>query len=377
MTRQTSSVRIAPQTDQPNLSKGQKAFNTLVKKIEASRKDLGLWQAASVAYQQKVASDCMPLLKTFSGLRIDLLHALDRALDRHVLTKAERRVVQNHICEMADDLIGQTGDESLKALYNKHSDGDFDAEQVAAAQALKSNMADIFGLDLGDGKFDPTSPEDLIEKIQAEMEKAHLIGLEEEDRRSQRKKTPRQQARAEKAKLEADTTSLSIREVYRKLASALHPDREPDAAERARKTGLMQRVNQAYGKKDLLQLLELQLELEHIDAKAISGLSEDRLKHFNKILKEQLAELEQEILQFEMPLRAGFNLPPYMALLPGNVLPYLLRDMADMRRDIKRVKIEMEVTQDLNAFKGWIKIRKQEAKTLEKQMRESDDFPFF
>ena len=377
MTRPTSSVRIAPQTDQPNLSKGQKTFNTLVKKIEASRKDLGLWQAASVAYQQKVANDYAPLHKTFSGLRIDMLHALDRALDRHVLTKAERRVVQNTICEMADGLILQTGDETLKALYNKYSDVDFDVEEMAAAQMMKDNLKDMFGVDLGDTPFDPTSPEDLIEKIQAEMQKVQLLGLEEEDRRSQRRKSPKQQARADKAKLEADTTSLSIREVYRKLASALHPDREPDEAERARKTALMQRVNQAYDKKDLLKLLELQLELEHIDAKAISGLSEERLKHFNKILKEQLAELEQEILQFEMPLRAGFNLPPYMALLPGNVVPYLLRDMADMRRDIKRVKIEIEVTEDLNAFKAWIKFRKQEAKVLEKQMLDSDDFPFF
>ena len=59
--------------------------------------------------------------------------------------------------------------------------------------------------------------------------------------------------------------SRSLRAVYRQLASALHPDREQDERERQRKTRLMQRVNVAYGKQDLLQLLTLQLEIEQID----------------------------------------------------------------------------------------------------------------
>jgi hypothetical protein len=46
------------------------------------------------------------------------------------------------------------------------------------------------------------------------------------------------------------------------LVAALHPDREPDEQERKRKTELMQRVNTSYGKKYLLLLLELQLEIE-------------------------------------------------------------------------------------------------------------------
>ena len=50
--------------------------------------------------------------------------------------------------------------------------------------------------------------------------------------------------------------SQSVRDVYRKLVSALHPDREADGAERERKTALMQRANQAYERNDLLELLD-------------------------------------------------------------------------------------------------------------------------
>ena len=97
--------------------------------------------------------------------------------------------------------------------------------------------------------------------------------------------------------------SKSVQEVYRKLVAVLHPDREPDARERERKTELMQRVNRAYGKKDLLQLLELPLGNERIDPAHLSNIADSRLKYFNKILKEQLAELEQETHQIEAMLK--------------------------------------------------------------------------
>lgn len=140
----------------------------------------------------------------------------------------------------------------------------------------------------------------------------------------------------------------------------------------------MQRVNKAYDKKELLQLLELQLELEHIDAHTTAGLSEDRLKHFNKILREQLSELEQEILHMEMPLRTQFHMPPYLRLSPSQVIPLLNQDIVELQRDIGRLKQELLAPKDLAAFKLWIKARRREAKALESEMRHvDDDFPFF
>src|SRR5260370_34474944 len=93
-----------------------------------------------------------------------------------------------------------------------------------------------------------------------------------EARRAKRKKTPRQLAAEAREQVEQAELSLSIREVYRKLASALHPDREPDPQERERKTPLMPRANQPDGKNSLLQLLQLQLELEYIDQSAINNI---------------------------------------------------------------------------------------------------------
>lgn len=136
------------------------------------------------------------------------------------------------------------------------------------------------------------------------------------ERRAKRKKTAKQIEKETQLQAEEQETHLSIRELYRKLASSLHPDREPDLQERERKTELMQRINQAYDQKNLLLLLELQMELEHIDQTTINNISASRLKHYNKILKEQLAKLEQETWQVIEEFKAQFGLSPLSTSLP-------------------------------------------------------------
>ena len=379
-----SPLRILPQQDQPNLSKSQKLFNTLVKKIEASRHDLARWQATMDIYQQKVASDYIPLLDKFKGLQADMVLALDQALDCHTLTKPERRFVAEVICRMAEPLVAKSDDAVMKAIYNKHSDMDFDAQEAAAAKSMQAAMSEMFGVEIDDAA-NVSSPQDVLDQVKLHLEKEQLLEMERQDeaqqRRSQRKKTAKQQAREDRQKADSEQTSQSIREVYRKLVSALHPDRESDPAERARKTGLMQRVNQAYDKKDLLLLLELQLELEHIDAATIAGLSEDRLKHFNKILKDQLAELEQEIAYLEQPMRQMFRLPPHLMLQPQGVMPRLLKDIAELQRHIRQIKRDIEIPGYLAVFKAWIKARQREARDMTRdmarEMDDDDDFRFF
>ena len=58
---------------------------------------------------------------------------------------------------------------------------------------------------------------------------------------------------------------MSIRELYRKLASVLHPDKEHDAEVRAEKTELMKKLNNAYRDNDIETLMNMQMELTQSD----------------------------------------------------------------------------------------------------------------
>jgi hypothetical protein len=361
----SKTISIVTDQKQPHLSKEQKAFNSLIRQIDGKRAKLAAWQEIMPLYQRKYASELEPLITTTQDLQIELVHCLDRAINQKGLSKTERSMIADMIGELAGALAAERDDADLKEIYNKHSGSDFDAEEAAAVENMKSMFEVMMGIDLGEDP-DISSPEELLKRAQEHMfgqQEQHQAALQEqEERQAKRKKSAKQIAKEAQQLADEQQTSQSIREVYRKLASSLHPDREPDPLERERKTVLMQRINQAYDQKNLLLLLELQLELEHIDQATINSISANRLKHYNKILKEQLIELEYEIFHTEDMFKAQFGIATFARLTPDKVMRNLAADIASIQTDIRVLKSDLLVFQDIKKVKAWLKaIRQQPA----------------
>lgn len=355
---QKKAISVSTNQGQSTLSKGQKSFNTLIKKIEAKRIELAAWQEAIPFYQKKHSVELAPLLEIAQDLHVDIVYSLDRVCGQKGLTKPERDKLGSVIAALAGDLAAERDDDELKSLYNKYSGSDFDEEEAEEAYRMKLMMESMTGVDLGDD-LDASSPEEMMQRMREKLQEQQAKNAAEREAQAAgqtaRKKTAKQLAKEARELAEEQEISQSIREVYRKLVSALHPDREPDLQERERKTALMQRVNQAYDKKNLLLLLELQLELEHIDQAAINDISESRLKHFTKVLKEQLGELEQEIFQTEGQFRMQFNLDPFERLNPATMTRQLDFQIADMALTIRDLKNDLLMFEDIKRLKAWLK----------------------
>lgn len=369
-----NSISIAPDQGQPNLTKSQKAFNNLIKQVEKKRALLMAWEAAIPAFQQKYTRELTPLEEASADMQVELVHCLDLVIDQKGLTKTERCIIADLIIDLAGMLLAERDDEKLKAIFNKYHHVDYDSQEAAELAHMKIMFEEMTGFDLGDD-VDLRSPEEVLKRAQAQFEEklaqeeaAHQAQAE---KKAKRKKSAKQIAKEEKQHAEAQQISQSIREVYRKLASALHPDRETDPQERERKTALMQRVNQAYEKNNLLQLLELQLELEHIDQSHLNNLGEERLAHYNKILKEQLYELDDEINHVEGDFRMRFGIDPYVQLSPATIMRHLASDIALTQQAIRDTKKDLVDLQDIKKAKAWLKKMRRDSR-----MDYFDDCPF-
>ena len=362
-----NTVSIATHADQAALSKGQKAFNTLIKQIENKRTRLAAWESAMPPYHQKYLSDWVPLMESSADLRTKLVVCLDGAYDQKGFTKTERRTIAGIITDLAGELVAARQDAEMKRIYNRYSQSDYDREEAANLKGVQDMLEDALGLDLGE-ELDVSSPDEFFaraqEKIQERQAEFDAERQAHEDRRAKRAKSAKQLAQEARQQTQQRQLSQSIREVYRKLVSALHPDRETDPTERARKTALMQRVNQAYDKNNLLQLLELQLELEHIDQFALNNISDDRLKHYNKILKDQLAELDQEILHVEDQFRAEYGLSPFVDISPSTILRDLVRDVVTMQQANRDIEHDLELFNDIKMIKLWLKAVQRQSRMM-------------
>jgi hypothetical protein len=357
----STAISIFSGQHKATLSKGQKAFNVLIKKIETSQDRLVAWQEVNPIYQKKYVAEFVPLQERFQQLQVDFVYCLDFIIEKKGLNASERRKVSDLIRYLSGNLAFERDDEDLKRLYTKYSGFDFDAEVSISKQNITLQFEEMMGIDLGDN-LDDLSPDEFMRRAAAHLKEARdQFEAEQQtrkERRALRNKTAKQLEREAQQKVEAQEAIQSIREIYRKLASVLHPDREADPLERERKTDLMQKVNQAYDKKNLVLLLKLQVELEHIDQATMDNLTESRLKSFTKILKEQLAELEQEVFDAQERFKSQFGINPSTRVYPETVLQHLDGNIGEFLLNIHGLEKDIGVlqnSQNVKGIKAWIK----------------------
>ncbi|WP_348757236.1 hypothetical protein [Candidatus Methylocalor cossyra] len=333
------------------LSPEQKAFNRLIKQIEARRARLAEWNAAIPPFRQSYGQELYPLLERERALKAQLAERLDWAYDQAGMTKTEKRKLSALITGLTQDVLAAGGpDGALKALYNKHSQSDYDAEEAARLEHMKELLEDTLGVELGD-ELDLRGPEDLFQRLRAELE------ARERSRAKARSRRPsaRQRAQEVQRETEAKQLSQSFREVYRKLASALHPDRETDPLEQQRKTEWMQQANEAYQRGNLLELLELQMRIARSAPAPLAKLDGQRLRHYLKLLKEQLRALDHELEQIEQRLAAEFGFPLFRRLSPSGLMALLRADIAATQLQLRTLQRQIDVAGDGQRLKSWLK----------------------
>lgn len=355
-------VKVAQSKGQAPASRAHAQFNQLIKKIDKQKQELAAWMQTESDCRHKVTSDYLPLQEKSADLREAMVRLFDRAHDDPLFKKREKGKLAHLIISLAGELLVEHEREQLKPLYDKYNEVDFDTEQEAVRtqsnQVMRSLLEGQFGMTL-DEDLDLSSPEQVAEALKARQRADEALLQERrrqaEARRAKRPKTAKQQEKEARQEAEQQSISQSIQAIYRKLVTALHPDREPDAEERARKTELMQAVNVAYEKRDLLHLLELQLTLEQIDPDHLGSLTEERIKHYNQVLREQSAQLQAELNGIANQFRMQFQLSPYVRFTPRDVINGLNRDIAQLRTETTGLQRDIEELSDWSRLKTWLK----------------------
>ncbi len=340
-------------TDAP-LTPEQKRFNSLIRQIDKARRTLNDWREQVPAFRQAYDKMMQPLQSAFVACSTQWLHGLDALLSQRTWSRSERRMLTHLLCEDAGMLLGIMEDDTVKALFDKHSQVSFETGKQRELQSMKEMTEMFTGLDLGD---EIRTEEDLAERMHEEMAARAAAEQARKQRRAQGRRKTDAQLRRE---AEAQLATQSMREVYRKLVSALHPDREPDPDLRAHKNDLMQRVNKAYDAKDLLTLLEVQVQAESVQmAKSVGSISGERLQHYNKVLAEQLAGLKTEIDAQYSHFCAEFAVES-LAPDPRRLGALLEQRARLVRGDLRRQQSNLRLLSDPVAMRSWLKTRRRQ-----------------
>ena len=296
---ESTGLRIRPTV--AHLSAAQKKFNLLLEQIAAARAAVLMWTTETDRLRERHMLEVIAHGKPMQALQLELALQVEVLLlsppPGVKMAVRRRRALTEYILHLARTLLHADPDsKEFQSLHDRHSEDDF-ATLRAEERAMDMEIAeDMLSNLYGEDAVDKTGAVDFEELIQRTHERME----QQQQAEPPRKRNKREQAADARRKAETDALSQSLREIYRKLASSLHPDREPDLVLRGRKTELMQRINIAYQNKDLLALLTLQMEVEQINSASLSEVPEARLTQYNQILREQLDTLkaqQQTLLQ--------------------------------------------------------------------------------
>ena len=355
----TAVISIKNNSEDVVLQKEQKRFNKLTADISRRRKELLELNDAitelKIGYIKKLA----PVQNKHSELIQEMIYLADENFDNKIFTKADRK----SICVLLDESIGsldeQYVNDRIKDIFARRLGENFD-DVVNEANSFATNrtkafLNEMFGMDVDCD--DNISQEELMQRIRQKfMEQEEQERLRKEQK-SKRKKSAKTLAKEAQEKEAEKHQSQSIREVYRQLAKSLHPDRIANDEDYETKTKLMQEVNAAYEKDDLLTLLEIQLKIEQISQENIDGVALEKLKHFNVVLKRQFDELNIELHNVSTQLSMEFpNLNLYGALTPKKIEMHIRSRIKQTKQIVEDLQTHLEFWKmDIKLFRMYIR----------------------
>ena len=359
---------VISKTKNKVLTKEQSAFNEFSKKIETLRKQIETDQLKYDKLLNHFSAAVTPAQEAYCNVLIEFVKALYAIYKHEKLTGINKEKLQSLILKNLDDAFQYVVPaDDVKVIYdalNPVSYAEEEAEEFAYRKVkIEEMLREEYGMDVNFSDVE-MNDEALARKL-AEMKDEFEKG--KTGSHSGRKKTKKEVESEIKYKQAEDLQNKNIRSIYMSLVKMLHPDLEKNNTLKIQKEELMKKVNKAYHEKDLHSLLKLEVEIIHNQSENLDHLTDEKLLFLNAALKEQAAELQDElqILRYN---------PRYQ-----QIADYMYNSESTSLRIMRSVITELQSTQkeivnDTEQLNGPNKINF--IKFILRQISYDRDFPF-
>ena len=368
---EASRLKVLPR-GREKLSPAQQRFNKLLARVENLGRQLQDLQQLADKLRPPHLARMAELKRKMDEARREMLVFLHQRLQRKGLTAAQQKAMR----EILQSLLPSSGpvdesDPELAELCSIYAPPPLEDDLGDQANMVREQMLDmaqsVLGKNLDREAFKGIdSPEELMEAL---IQQVHTFQEAEDARQAARRSRRPPSARQLKAQEQAQDAKAALRSIYRQLASALHPDREPDPVERERKSALMSQANAAYERGDLTALLQLQLQAEQVDEAHIAQMADDKLAALSLLLKDQVKTLEGELGDAEMRLSVELGIPVGARMKEALLTRLLQEEQEELAHVVSQMQDDLVRVRDDAQLKLWL--REQAALAREQEREEA------
>lgn len=277
------------------LSKDQKTFNRLTKRIENLRREIEEQRTVLSTVLEEYEKQFRPVQRDYAEKQLRLAHFLSASADRYRYGSRQIEDVRAVILDLCDQAFAVLEpDEDAIALFDRWSETTFEEEVEGQFNDIKEmfaeQMRDVYGIDVDLSDLDD-SPDGFARFMKDFEEKWQGVDPPQQ-KTKQRKKTAKQLENELREQREEEVRKKTVRSIYLSLAKVLHPDAITDPEQREDREEFMKQVTAAYKQNDLSTLLKLELQWVSKDDGGLKELPDEKLRVYIRSLKEQVAELE-------------------------------------------------------------------------------------
>ncbi len=317
----SSEILLINKPTKEKLNKSQKAFNTNIRKVKTYTQRLEKGKAFLKDTEIKILKKLKEPKEQILEALLKKLRLFEAYYDDGFFNKAEKEKIANYLYAETRG-IGHPEIEEIHGKFKILSNSDDDTSRADYVKEMIENQT---GFSFDDDDIDFDDPESIEEALREKYEAQN----------ANRKKTKRD------LKMDEEELSISkvLKGIYKELVMAFHPDKEQDEDQKLKKTEITKQVTIAYKNKDVYKLLSLKIELM-ADSIDLEKTAETELKYYNKLLSQQVFELERQLFHIDQ--------------VASSLLPRLLHNFLFLM-DHAPDHIDKEISKEGNLIKQHIK----------------------
>ncbi|WP_090142978.1 hypothetical protein [Limnohabitans sp. DM1] len=345
-------------------SEAQRAFDRLLARVALLSGQMARLQAWSDRHRYAHLQVLRDAAEQTLALNKSLMLFVHERVQNNDLTAQQQRMARNKVRSLIAALPS-LADPQVQAVADLYAQDEEEQEaaqaQAEAAQQLREKIEAAWGQPIHNPSLYDT-PEAMMQAAMGQWQRQQEADEARKAAKRAARKAQKKPAAQQKAQLQQTDAQSALRTIFRQLASALHPDREPDEAERQRKTALMSEVNAAYERQDLSTLLRLQMQLAQADVSAGHAVADAKLAAMSVLLKEQVAALEEDLAQLQARLTRELCIHVRAEMPEDSLTQALQRLQADQRHAVDSLSADLRRIQRGPELKRWLKEQALQAK---------------
>lgn len=231
----------------------------------------------------KIKLEVDPLIDQLSDIKAKECIRLDEVVEEIVISKAKyESFVKQLLIQLENLLFDYKGDylTQLNIIYKKYKSRDYDAN-TSQSEKIAALLKDQYDIEVS------------VEELKTKGFKQFIANYNEA--LATKKKKSKKQKKREREAEEKQTLENDAKSIYFRLLKKFHPDKQQDENLKTEFTEITKLVTKAYKENDFMGLLKLQIEYLDLEELEAHQLAEETLDRYNKILQNQLRELQEEL----------------------------------------------------------------------------------